>query len=126
MHAFSDQQIERALFISPVTDMEELILNMLGWANATEDELRAKGEIPTAFGETLSWEYLRYVREHPIRWTVPTSILYGEKDNLTSIETISAFSKKIGAELTVMKNGEHWFHTKEQMDFLDAWLKKTI
>lgn len=126
MHAFSDQQIERALFISPVTDMEELILNMLGWANATEDELRAKGEIPTAFGETLSWEYLRYVREHPIRWTVPTSILYGEKDNLTSIETISAFSKKIGAELTVMKNGEHWFHAKEQMVFLDAWLKKMI
>ena len=25
-----------------------------------------------------------------------------------------------------MKNGEHWFHTKEQMDFLDAWLSQTI
>ena len=126
MHSFSERQIERALFISPVADMEELILNMLAWANATEDELRAKGEITTEFGETLSWEYLRYVREHPIRWTIPTSILYGEKDNLTSFQTISAFSKRIGAELTVMKNGEHWFHTKEQMDFLDAWLSNTI
>mgnify|MGYP007037201117 CR=1 FL=1 len=21
-----------------------------------------------------------------------------------------------------MKNGEHWFHTKEQMEFLDNWI----
>ena len=26
-------------------------------------------------------------------------------------------------ELT-MKNGEHWFHTKEQMRFLDDWILK--
>jgi len=27
--------------------------------------------------------------------------------------------------LTVMKGGEHWFHTKEQMAFLDAWIKRS-
>ncbi len=27
-----------------------------------------------------------------------------------------------GAELTVMPNGEHWFHTEEQMQFLDRWI----
>ena len=31
---------------------------------------------------------------------------------------------KGGAELTVMPEGEHWFHTPEQMRFLDAWLIK--
>ena len=88
--------------------------------------IKSKKEIQTDFGETLSWEYLCYVREHPIVWTIPTHILYGENDNLTSYETISEFANRIKASLTVMKNGEHWFHTEEQMKFLDNWLKKSI
>ena len=49
-------------------------------------------------------------------------ILYGDKDNLTSLETISAFAKQHDVELTVMPDGEHWFHTEEQMRFLDDWI----
>lgn len=48
-----------------------------------------------------------------------------EHDNLTSLETISAFAKKIGAPLTVMPGGEHWFHTEEQMRFLEGWVKES-
>lgn len=113
---------DMAYLISPVADMEKLISNMMQWANVSEAELAEKGEIPTSFGETLSWRYLCYVREHPINWRVPTRILYGEHDNLTSIETIEAFAERIGAELTVMPGGEHWFHTPEQMRFLDDWI----
>ena len=29
-----------------------------------------------------------------------------------------------GAELTVMPGGEHWFHTEEQMRFLDEWIER--
>ena len=123
MAAGIGELIERAYFISPIVDMERLIRDMLGWAGATEEELRAKGEIPTAFGETLSWDYLRYVREHPIRWTVPTHILYGAKDHLCSLETVSRFVGQTHASLTVMAEGEHWFHTAEQMRFLDAWIR---
>lgn len=32
----------------------------------------------------------------------------------------------MNASLTIMKNGEHWFHTGEQMDFLDRWLKQYL
>ena len=78
----------------------------------------------TASGETLFWDYLCYVREHPIRWTAPTRILYGSRDNLTSYETIAAFAEAHGAALTVMEGGEHWFHTEEQMRFLDQWIKQ--
>ena len=124
MSALADQKIQRAYFISPVVNMEKLILDMMSWANVSEEELRTRREIETAFGETLSWEYLCYVREHPTQWTVPTHILYGGKDNLTTLETVSAFAKQTGATLTVMKNGEHWFHTPEQMAFLDAWIKE--
>lgn len=126
MTSLSARHADRALFISPVVDMEDLILNMMSWANVTEDERRARGEIKTGFGETLSWDWLCDVRTHPIQWTVPTRILYGDRDNLTSPETMSAFAAKINAPLTVMPGGEHWFHTPEQMAFLDAWIRDSI
>ena len=122
MNANLNGQIEKAYFISPVVDMEKLICDMMNWANVTEAELEQRKIIPTDFGEELSWEYLCYVREHPLNWQVPTSILYGEKDNLTSIETIKDFAEKQGATLTVMQGGEHWFHTEEEMKFLDEWI----
>ena len=124
MCALPQEKIEKAYFISPIVDMEKLIGNMMLWANVSEDELREKGTIETAFGETLSWEYLCWVRSHPVCWTVPTEILYGRQDNLTDLETITAFANSHNASLTVMENGEHWFHTAEQMAFLEAWLMR--
>ena len=94
-----------------------------GLAGVTEAELAERGEVPTDFGETLSWDYLRYVRSHRIDWTVPTHILYGSRDNLTPMAAVRAFAEKHGASLTVMDGGEHWFHTAEQMDFLDGWIR---
>ena len=124
MNAGIDAMIRCAYFISPVVDMEKLILDMMSWANVTEKELEEKGMIPTSFGEDLSWEYLCYVREHPVCWTVPIRILDGSRDNLRAHETISAFTETHGAELTVMEEGEHWFHTEGQVRFLDNWIKK--
>ena len=122
MNALSDKRIEKAFFISPIVNMEKLICDMMIWANISEKELCLKGEMKTEFHETLSWKYLCYVREHPISWQIPTHILYGEKDTLTAPDTITSFANQIGATLTVMKNGEHWFHTEEQMLFLDNWI----
>ena len=124
MNALADKRIEKAYFISPVVDMERLIVDMMKWSGVTESELSDKKEIPTSFGETLSYDYLCYVRNNPLKWNIPTHILYGEKDNLTSYETVSAFAEKIHATLTVMKGGEHWFHTEEQTRFEDEWIKK--
>jgi len=124
MNAGIEGMIRRAFFVSPVVDMERLIRDMMSWAGVSETELKKKGVIPTSFGEDLSWEYLCYVREHPVCWTVPTRILYGGRDDLTSYETISAFAEAHGAELTVMEEGEHWFHTDDQMRFLDNWIIK--
>ena len=124
LSSLDEMLVDRAYLISPVVDMESLICNMMQWANVTEQELAEQREIATDFGETLSWEYLCYVRKHPIIWNVPTCILYGEHDNLTSLETVSAFAKQHRAELTVMPGGEHWFHTKEQMQFLNHWIRE--
>lgn len=122
MSALDETLVDRTYFVSPMVDMENLIGNMMQWAHVTDQELAQKREIPTDFEETLSWEYLCYVRQHPISWNVPTQILYGECDNLTSIEAVTAFARRHKSKLTVMPGGEHWFHTPEQMRFLDDWI----
>ncbi len=124
LSSLDETLVDMAYFISPIVDMERLIGRMMMGAHVTERELEEKGEIPTTFGETLSWDYLGYVREHPLSWRIPTCILYGEGDDLTPPETITAFAKTTGARLSVMPGGEHWFHTGEQMRFLDKWIQK--
>ena len=123
MNAEIDGLIQKAYFISPIVDMEKLIMDMMKWDNVTEAELEAQGIINTEFGEDLSWDYLSYVRSHLVEWRVPTQILYGSKDHLISLDTITRFANKHQAALTVMDGGEHWFHTDEQIAFLDNWIK---
>ena len=118
--------MEKVEMLWKLTIIKHYLQDMMGWADITEEKLREKQLITTGFGETLSWEYLCYVRNHPVNWSVPTYILYGDKDNLTSQETIHKFANDVNAELTIMQNGEHWFHTAEQMSFLDDWIKKYI
>ena len=123
MQALDETRVDRALFVSPVVDMERLIETMMAGEGITEPELRQRGEIKTEFGETLSWRYLQDVQQHPIQWRVPTAILYGSGDALMPRETVEAFARRTGAALTVMESGEHWFHTEEQMQVLDGWVR---
>ena len=112
--------------LSPVVDMENLITNMMQWANVSEAQLKEVGEISTDFDETLSWQYLCWVREHPYRWKVPTQVLYGAKDNLTSRAVLEQFKQRTGAHLTIMEEGEHWFHTELQLAVLQEWERAHI
>ena len=126
LHALTEKPVDRLLLISPVVDMESLIVGLMAAANVTEDELREKGTIETAFGEPLSWAYLNWVRAHPVECRLPVDILYGENDALQPLDAVRRFARRCGASLTVMPGGEHWFHTGEQMQFLDNWLKGKI
>ena len=122
INSLGNAQIEKAYFVSPIVNLEHLIMSMMQWAGVDESQLRDRKNIETSFGETLSIEYLDWVRNHPVSWNIPTSILYSSNDNLQTIADIKQFSKKDNVELSVMDNGEHWFHTEEQMDFLDKWI----
>ena len=125
--AFREIKLEKSLFVSPVLDMEKLIRDMMGWAGVTQEQLQQAGEIPTAFGETLSWEYLTFAAEHRItKWDSPAVILYAGQDHLTARETACDFAKRFGCTVTVMENGEHWFHTEQQLAVLDAWLRREL
>ena len=123
--AFQNELVEKCLFVSPILDMKKLIRDMMTWASVTETQLEKEKEIPTAFGETLSWEYYTYVKDHPVlQWISPTYILYADNDNLTDRDTADNFAGKHASDLTVMENGEHWFHTDEQLAFLRKWEDK--
>jgi hypothetical protein len=114
-----DDTVERAYFISPVVDMERLILGMMAKSGVTEAELKEKGDTGG-----LSWDYLAWVRSHPVKWRAPAAILCAEGDELIPPEITRAFAENCGAALTVMPGGEHWFHTREQLEFLDRWIRE--
>ncbi len=126
MLSLKDCPLVKALFISPILDMENIILNMMAHAGITENFLREKGEFITDSGEILSWKYLSFVRENPIKWDIMTEILYAENDNITSRNIINNFVSNHNAKLTIMENGEHYFHTEEQINFLNQWLRKAV
>lgn len=124
--AFADTPLRQCLFVSPVLDMEALILGMMAAAGVSETRLEQEHTIPTDFGQTLSWEYLTYVRAHPItRWPHPTRILYAGRDTMTLRPTVDAFVSRFGCHLTVLDDGEHWFHTPEQLSVLRQWEKSS-
>ena len=97
LHADLNSLIQKAYFISPIVSLEAFVCDQPEWLNLGNPE-----------------------------WLIPTAILYGTRDNMTSLETINNFAKKHGAKLTVMDGGEHWFHTEEQMRYLDDWIRKSL
>ena len=107
MLALQDCALEKALLTSPILDMESLILTMVSWTYLTEEALREQKEIPTDSGEVLSWEYLMYVRRHPIRWNAPTEILCAGEDPMVPQGVADAFVQAHRAGLTVMEDGGH-------------------
>lgn len=94
LNAYQGLPLKKALFLSPIADMELLINRMFKWFNVSETELKEKGEIPTPI-ETLSWKYYTYIKNNPYDWNIPTAVLYGGLDNLQPVEAMEEFCKKI-------------------------------
>lgn len=80
--AYKNELIERAWFLSPVTDMERIIHNAINYCSITEKDFEEHQTITTPI-ETLYWKYYLYVKLHPIvSWKHPIYTLRGEKDAL--------------------------------------------
>lgn len=98
--SFQERKVEQALFVSPLLDMRKFI---------EEQTTREK-------------DYYGWVMEHPVtRWKTPTYILRPEVDSVVSKESVRDFIRQHNCRLTVMREGEHWFHTPEQLSFLREW-----
>ena len=92
---------------------------------APEKALFVRGMYPARVGDMLSWDYLCWVRAHPAKdWHCSQYILYGENDSMTDLATIRTYTAKSGAELIIVPQGEHWFHTPEQLAVMADWERK--
>lgn len=125
--SFRDVSFERALFLSPILNMERLIRGMMAANGVSEERLKNAKDIPVPNGPPLSWEYFEYVCLHPVdRWQTPTSILYGSNDNLTDRTTVENFIARFGCQLQIMQGGEHFFHTPDQLRVFREWVSSTL
>ena len=125
--AYPDTQLRQALFLSPVVDMERIIRNMMTWFQVTPERLKEEGTIDTPAGQKLYWDYFCYVKDHPIeRWNVETAILFGAKDEICEYDTISHFVDRFHCVIEAMQDGEHYFHTDEQLSIYTKWLHRHI
>ena len=126
LNAYADRKFMNCLFQSPVLDMEYLVQQMFCWFHITEEKLYLEKEIPTPV-DLLRWDYYQYIKKHPIeKWDIPTSILYGGKDNLQSVEVIQKFVKAHDCKLTISQNSEHPFMEKEDTETVRRWLLENI
>ena len=125
MLAYKDESLEQTLLLSPVVDMRRIIENIMSYAQVTPEQLEQQKEIATPF-KTLYWDYYQYVIEHPVVWDKKTALLYGTKDFLCEYEIVKSFADRAHAEMTVLDEGEHFFHTEEQIAFYRDWLTKQI
>lgn len=124
--AYADEKIEEAFFLSPATDMERIIQNMMAACKVSEEELRERRVVETPM-ETLYWDDYVSVREHPIaRWPHRTELLRGELDTLCERDAVEMFAARFGCGMEEQKGGEHWFHTESQLAYFRDWLGRIM
>lgn len=98
--AFQEKEIEQALFVSPLLDMQKYI-----------EEQPSREE-----------DYYNWVVMNPVdRWDAPTYILRPENDLVVSEAVGLDFISQHKCQITTMPRGEHWFHTPAQLAFLRTW-----
>lgn len=126
LQAFGGKTFKKALFLSPIANMEYLVKQMMLWFDVSKERLEREKEIQTPV-DTLRWDYYNYILSHPVKnWKTPTYILYGGKDNLQPREKIEEFSKKFGCTLTVSENSEHPFLAFGDEKILEKWYDENI
>ena len=103
--SFQGKVVNHALLVSPLLDMKKFI-----------EEQPSREE-----------DYFEWVTNNPItRWDVPTYILRPKVDMVVSEDVGREFINQHHCQVTVMAEGEHWFHTPEQMVLLRTWEEKVL
>ena len=122
--AYQGFEIKKALLVSPVVNMKNLIERIMKKSDITPEILKERKNIPEL---NLSWDYYKFTLDNEITdWEIQTEILYPELDDLTPRDEVEEFTKKFNCGLTVLPNGEHYIHTEEDLKILRAWEEEKI
>lgn len=126
LQAFNNLLFQQCLLYSPVIDMPYLIGQMMTWFSVTIEQLREKGVIDTPV-DPLRYDYYQYAFSHPIeKWQSPTSILFGEFDNLQTKEIMEKFCLKFNAKLTIVEGASHPLMEQEDINKFKNWIETTL
>lgn len=102
---FQDTVIDQALFVSPILNMRVFIEGMQEKDDA----------------------YYDWVIKHPIKqWSADTFILRPKIDLVVNDKVYDSFLNKFECQVHEVENGEHWFHTSEQLFAMKQWEKSVI
>ena len=122
-------KIKQAFFISPIASMSQIIANYYLSGQISKEELKEKGFVIAKDGTTFSYDFCELYSnsDYHANWDVPTDILYGDHDELVYIENIAEFlAAHPKSKLTIKRGAEHYFHTKEEKNFIKKWILRSL
>lgn len=125
----SEFKIKQAFFISPIASMSKIISDYIYTGQVSEKELKEKRFVKAKDGTLLSYDFyeLYSKSDYHANWDIHTDILYGEHDELVYIENIADFlAAHPKAKLTIKRGAEHYFHTKEEKNFIKKWILSSL
>ena len=123
----SDFNIKQAFFISPVADMHQLIFGIMMSKDIHLETLKQERVVKIDDKTSISYNFYKSLENHPDNWTVPTEILYGERDNVIYIENIADFlAKHPNSKLTIKQGAGHYMHTEEEKKFIKNWIINSL
>lgn len=130
MSTLAEKNISKALFISPIVNMEKLITEMMMWSNVMEDELQSKMEIPTEFGATLQMSRCSFlmigfaVLENSIYFYSKKVIQqkWSRKFQLHSCKMIALRGEKMQEQIEAVQRMQEYIkkHLRENISFADV------
>lgn len=124
MNLLDGRDFLKTFFISPLIDPYKVCLRFMKATGITEDIIKEKKEIRLINGDIFTPRCIEYYKNKNVNWTSNAVVIYGTKDCYIDEETVVDFVEKNKIKLYSLKGGEHWFHTKEQMDFIDDCIRK--
>ena len=125
----SEFKIKQAFFISPIASMSQIIANYYLSGQISKEELKEKGFVKAKDGTTFSYDFCELYSnsDYHANWDVPTDVLYGDHDELVYIENIAEFlAAHPKSKLTIKRGAEHYFHTKEEKNFIKKWILRSL
>ena len=122
-------KIKQAFFISPIASMSQIIANYYLSGQISKEELKEKGFVIAKDGTTFSYDFCELYSnsDYHANWDIHTDILYGDHDELVYIENIADFlAAHPKSKLTIKRGAEHYFHTKEEKNFIKKWILRSL
>lgn len=117
--------IKSALFISPFVNMKAFIELQLNKNKISMESFEQSKIIELPNKQILSFPFYKSLFEKN-DWKIKTFVIYGGRDKVVDKNSIFEFISNHNACLSVMKNGEHNFHTPSQLRVLKKWISECL